>query len=243
MMKTAILSVITAGIAAVSGAAYAQLVLPVTDNFPSTGPELVWEDYAAAAYTNVQPAVGTPSGNGSVLDVNDGSGWQCVYLTEDTGSHADYKISAQVYVTSSDGTNWSRLGIVARAQTDSATKFRPKGYHLVVDSDGSQYLRVLAISDGGGWAETLYADTTVTGQYTVPGWNLLELEVTGTSIIAHVNGTEILNGTSTLYGAGRVGIVNYREAASTVSTLVDSITVVSTAPPIPASASDWALFQ
>lgn len=234
-----------AGAASLALGAHAQISFPLTETFPTGAPDHAWEDHLDVPYTATEATPTTaPDGDGFGLTVSPASGqtgWHAAYLADDIGISSDYKITAYAYVGSSDGSNWSRVALVARAQVSSTVKNQPMGYYLQMDSDGSQYLRVVTVGNGlGVWTETLYADTATPNQYIVPGWNKLELETTMSNIKATVNDNVVFDGTSTIYGSGRIAILNYKATATApVSTIVDRIEVVSTAA---AAATDWNLY-
>lgn len=134
---------------------------------------------------------------------------------------------------------------MARAQTTSPEKYRPAGYHYIADSDGNNYLRVCSRDNVGNFT-TFFARSSddagtapLSPTYTLNAWHKLELEVTGTTIKAEFDDVVIANATNSEFASGRIGIYNYRDGTSTVSTLVDRITIESTAT---SGVSDWTLY-
>ncbi len=200
----------------------AALTLPITDNFPSTGTEQSWEDYDSA-YTLVEAFTpSAPSGDGYVFNVNDGSGWQDVFLSDDDGTLGNYKITAYLYLPSSDGTNWGRVGIFGRAQGTHYTTFR-NCYFFCADSDASDCLRVgRYYTDGSDW------DVYYQGDVTLDAWHKFELELSSANIVARLDDVEVYSGTdATDFTAGYVGIFNYMATTSAPPTRCDRITIES----------------
>ena len=115
----------------------AQVTLPVTDTFPSGGADLDWSDYDSTYEVIEAFSPAAPSGDGYVMNVYDGSGWQFIHLTNDDGTLGDYKITAYIYMPANTS-GWCRVGIIGRAQT---IDYDADCYYLFADSDGDDYLR------------------------------------------------------------------------------------------------------
>lgn len=245
-MKKTSCFVLTAGFIALSAVASAQLTLPLTDNFASLGnPDHDWVTYENDPVTSVVAfSPSAPDGDGFAFEVHDGTGHAATSLANDNGFLKDYRITAMIYLASSGGSDWGRVGIIARAQADSPVAFRPKGYYMMADSDGDGYLRVVAYGPDASWASVLFEEEDKNNPVhpvTRDAWHEFKLEVTGTSVTAHLDGVEIVSATDGTYTApGRIAIYNYRATGSTVTTYVDRITIESTAP---AAANDWAIYE
>ena len=205
--------------AATSG--HAVLTLPASDSFPSSAtPDLAWNDYDSA-YTLVEAFSPTaPGGDGYVFNVNDGSGWQDVYLADDDGTLSDYVATASIYMPTSDGTNWGRAGIYVRAQGTHYTTFR-NGYFVFADTDGDDYLRVARYwNDGDNW------DVPFQGSISRGTWHEFELAVVDTALIAKIDGQVIYSAAYAVdYATGYVGILCYQGTSSAPVTRCDRITI------------------
>jgi hypothetical protein len=198
--------------------AFAQITLPVTDNFPSGGAEQVWEDYDSSYEVIESFSPSAPSGDGYVMNVTDGSGWQVITLTNDDGSLGNYKITAYIYVTA-DTSGWSRYGIFGRA---TSRNWDCGMYYLFCDSDGDDYLRCGYYSDGHGeWTQFIEPP----GSITRDAWHKFELTLAGTSIIAEIDDVEVANTTDSTYTTGWMGICCYQNGGCISTTLCDRITI------------------
>ena len=226
-----------AGFMAISGMAFAQLSLPVTDTFPSAGTDLSWVDYDDAAYDNVESFSPTaPSGDGYALNVNDGSGWQFIKLADDDGTLSDVKITAMIYV-GSNTTAWSRFGVVVRAQDGTIRNpYNPAGYYFIVDSDGDNYMRVVKYISGD-WVELLTDEDSP--DHTRDAWHEFSLQVEGDTVTAWWDGTEVYSGTDTEYTEGEIGIINFQSDTGGDATMVDRVTIEAVEP---ADVDDWAVY-
>jgi len=230
-----ILLVLIFGVALISGL-QGVVTLPVTDNFPSTGTELSWEDYDSAYNVIESFSPTAPGGDGYVLNVNDGSGWQVVHLTDDDGSLGDYTITAYIYVPTSDGTNWGRVGVYARAQGTHYTTFR-NSYMLIADSDADDCLRVVRYYDNGaGW------DIYFQGNITRSAWHKFELSLMGSEIIGRIDDVEVYSDSvATDFTTGYIGIMCFQQTTSAPVTYCDRITIT---PNIPTKVSgSWSLYE
>ena len=210
------------------------VTLPVTDNFPSTGPELSWADYDSP-YSAVEAFSPTaPSGDGYVMNVNDVSGWQRVHLTDDDGTLGDYTITAWIYVTANEA-NWGRFGIFARATTIA---YDAGCYYLFCDSDGDDYLRCGYYTDGTAtW--TQFIDPP--GSITRNAWHKFELGFLGSEIVAKVDDVEVWAGSDTTYTTGYFGIICWQNSTSAPVTYCDRITIT---PNVPTKVSgSWSLYE
>ena len=212
-------------------ASYAVLTLPVTDNFPSTGAEQSWADYDSSYEVIESLSPLAPGGDGYVMNVNDGSGWQKIHLADDDGSLGDYKITAYIYVVD-DETNWGRFGIFARANSIDWTSGM---YYLFCDTDGDDYLRCGYYTvTPDSWTQLLDPLGTITRN----AWHKFELELNGQNIIARIDDAEVYSGTDSTYSTGYVGILCYQFNSSAPVTKCDRITIESTV----TSVDDWTLY-
>ena len=216
---------------------YAVLSLPVTDNFPSSGAEQSWSDYDSSYENIISHAPSAPSGDGYVMDVNDGSGWQYIHMDDDDGSLGDYKITAYIYVIAVTGAGWSRYGIFGRATT---TNYTCAHYYLFCDSDGDDYLRcgVYNTESHASWIQFILPDPPGTASITRDAWHKFELSLTGTTIIGEVDDVEVANATDSTFSTGYAGILCSQVSGSTDATLCDRITVEATGTGV----DDWMLY-
>ncbi len=214
----------------------AQLSLPVTDNFPSTGSELTWNDFNDSAYDVIESFSPTaPSGDGYVMNINDALYWQILHLADDDGSLGDYKIEAYIYVSSSDGTNWGRFGVFARA-TSIATD--AGYYYLFCDSDADDYLRCGYYDEGhGAWTQLL----DPLGSITRDAWHKFELSLMGDEIVAEIDDVEVFSGTDSTYSTGYIGILCYQQTASAPVTYCDRVTITANVPT--AAKTCWSIYE
>lgn len=250
-MKTNIVTAFSTMLAVSAGLAAAQLTLPVTDNFPSGGPELNWVNYdLATAYTNVESfSPSAPSGDGFVMNVNDGGGHGQIFLADDDGSLTDVKITAYVYIP--DNTSvWSRVGITARIN-DTATSpdWRPDGYYMIADTDGDDYLRLRKHSGGAIVSPDPYQSPGgATGEYTRGAWNKFELIVVGDRIVGEVDDVVKFDVTDSEFSSGYVGLYNYTSgtiAGGGSPSLFDRVTIeAATSADLPSTdVSDWTMYE
>lgn len=212
----------------VAVAGYAALTLPVADNFPSTGAEQVWEDYDSS-YENIEAfSPSAPSGDGYVMNVNDGSGWQAIHLADDDGTLADYTVRAMIYVPA-DETNWGRVGIFARAQT---IDYDAACYFLFCDTDGDDYLRCGRYTEGHAeWFN--FIDPP--GSITRDTWHMFELTLDATAITARIDDVVVYAGNDAIdYSTGYAGILTYQNNSSAPVTLCDRFTIEA-----PSDVEDW----
>ncbi len=225
--------------AAMATAASAQLTLPITDTFSTVGsPDQSWID-PNGAYTEVEAFAPTaPGGDGFAMNINDGSGYQLLFLADDDGSLSDYRVTAQIYVADNT-TSWSRFGIIVRADS---VAFTPDCIYFQVDSDGDDFMRV-SKRDGGSYSTVqLLPDT-----YTTGAWHEMSVEAEGTEIRAYFDGVEVYNSTTfgdtigSDYTSGRIALFNYLSGsigAGGSPTYVDRVTIEE----LNTSVDDWSLF-
>lgn len=210
---------------------YAVLTLPVTDNFPSTGAEQSWADYDSSYEVIESHSPSAPGGDGYVMNANDGSGWQKIHLVDDDGSLGNYKITAYIYVPI-EATNWSRIGIFARADSIDWTSSM---YYLCCDTDGDDYLRCGYYTvTPDSWTQLLVPNGTITRD----AWHKFELELNGSNIRAEIDDVEVYSGTDSTYSTGYVGILCYQGNTSAPGTKCDRITIESTTTGV----DDWTLY-
>ena len=211
---------------------YAALTLPVTDNFPSTGAEQSWADYDSSYEAIESFSPSAPGGDGYIMNVNDGSGWQKIHLADDDGTLGNYKITAYIYVPSSDGTDWGRVGIFARADSIDWTSSM---YYLFCDTDGDDYLRCGYYTvTPDSWTQLLVPN----GSITRDAWHKFELELNGQNITARIDDVEVYSGTDSTYSTGYVGILCMQATASAPVTRCDRITIEA----VVTSVDDWMLY-
>lgn len=231
-------SVFLAGLlAGVTGVASAQLTLPVTDNFATAGsPDQSWVDYDLATDVSADVVAFSPtapSGDGITMQIDDGSGWGAIYLAADDGSLADVKVTAMIYCTSI-ASPWSRYGIVVRGQTASTNLYRPIGYYLMLDSDDTDYLRIVQYDDSGNWEDEFYTSPDGQADYTLDAWHEFTLVANGDSVAGFLDGnpvgTGVYDDSDDPIGAGYIAIVNYMSGSGGASTYVDRVTVEASTP-------------
>jgi len=213
-----------------AGTVTAQVSLPVSDAFPSTGPELAWSD-PDSSYSLVEAfSPSAPGGDGYVFNVNDALYWQAVRLDADDGSLGDYAVESYLYVPTSDGTNWGRVGIYGRAQGTGFGTFR-NCYFFAADSDGDDYLRVgRYYNDGVNW------DVYFQGSVTRDAWHKFRLELKGSSIRALLDDAEVYSSNNaTDFTTGYFGILCYQQTALAPVTRADLFSVESLVEPTPTS--------
>ena len=201
-------------------AGFSQVTLPITDNFPSTGAEQSWSDYDSSYEVIESFSPTAPSGDGYVMNVNDGSGWQYIHLTDDDGSLGDYAISAYLYMESSDGTNWGRIGLFGRGTSIDWTMDH---YYIFADTDGDDYLRVGRYYGGSHSNWDNYLDEDYISRDT---WHKFELILDGTTITGKIDDAEEYTGSdATDFTSGYFGILNMMDTTSAPTTLCDRITI------------------
>ncbi len=213
---------------------YAALTLPVTDNFPSSGAEQSWADYDSSYEVIESFSPTAPSGDGYIMNVNDGSGWQKIHLVDDDGTLGNYKITAYIYVTaySEAGDVWCRYGIFGRA---TSINYDSGMYYLFCDSDGDDYLRCGYYGDGHvGWTQFIEPPGTITRD----AWHKFELSFSGTQITAEIDDVQVCSVTDSTYSTGYAGILCLQNNSGTATTLCDRITIESTG----TSVDDWILY-
>jgi len=214
--------------------AQAQITLPVTDNFTSAGADLSWDDYDSSYEVVESFAPSAPGGDGYIMNVNDGSGWQKIHLTDDDGSLGNYKITAYIYMASSDGTNWGRIGIFGRAQSIG---YLSDCYYIFADTDGDDYLRVGRYYDGNHASWENYIDPP--GSITRDAWHKFELTLSGSRIAAEIDDVEKYSGMdATHWSAGYFGILNRLATTSAPVTRCDRITIEEDTSDV----SDWSVY-
>ena len=168
------------------------------------------------------------------MNVNDGSGWQVIRLSEDDGTWADYSITAMIYVPNEE-TNWGRVGIYGRAQTGA---YDAACYYLFCDSDGDDYLRCGFYTDAHAeW--TQFIDPP--GSISRGVWHEFKLDFAGNQIIASIDGTEVYNGTDDTYASGYAGILCYQSNSDAPGTLVDRVTI-SRIMPTKVDKDNWTIY-
>jgi len=208
--------------ALLAGSAFAALQLPIYDTFPSGAAQRAWVDYDSA-YDSIEAfSPAAPGGDGYVMTVSDGSGWQKIMLAGDEGELGDYTVEAWIFVPS-ETTNWSRVGIFGRAQSadwDSAC------YYIFCDSDGDNYLRVGKYTAGHAEWEN-YLDG---GAITRDAWHKFSLTLQGAKIVAKIDDAVVYSGNdATAFSRGYAGILSYQSNASAPPTRADRFRLLSAA--------------
>ena len=216
---------------------YSAVTLPVTDNFPSGGADLAWSDFDSEYELIESFSPTAPGGDGYIMNVNDGSGWQILHLTDDDGSLGDYKISAYIYVPSSDAVDWGRVGIYGRST--SSTNHLCGMYYLFADTDGDDYLRCGRYVEGhADWFNYIDPPGTISRD----AWHKFELSLDGTEIVAEIDDVQVYSGNdATDYSTGWFGILTRQYTASAPITRCDRITVESLVEPPTSTPTDTPL--
>lgn len=209
----------------------AAVTLPITDNFNTPNADQSWSDYDSTYELIEAFSPSAPSGDGYVMNVNDGSGWQKIHLTADDGTLGDYKITAWLYVPTSDGTNWSRVGIFGRAQTIG---YLSACYYIFSDTDANDCLRVgRYTADHAEWIN--YYE----GLITLDAWHKFELTLSGTTIEAELDDVVVYTGSdATEFSTGYFGILCRQATETSPVALCDRITIETPS----SSVEDWSLY-
>lgn len=200
------------------------VVLPITDNFPSGLPELEWEDYSGP-YSVIEAFSPTaPGGDGYVMNVNDGGGWQMVHLVADDATLGDYRVTAYLYIPN-DTDGWARHGIFARAETEN---WSSPMYFASIDTDDGQMRCGVYTVARSTW-EVFKAEP----DYPRDRWYKFELSTKGTTITMKIDDVEFFSGeVATHYATGYFGIFTYQNGGGS-PTRCDRITVESLEDPTP----------